>query len=184
METVPTCSGILSDGQPGPLLAQGEDVAAAGAENAVHGGTVACKARRRDKGLDGAGEAAPLHPPGPATALQDMLAEGQRHRKVLVGGVGAAVNVLAEGEGIVAALPHQRQERIEAARPQGAVFGQGAGVFPEKVGRPQAGAVPARSSPSAWIFSTRGVSGSSKSAKITPPRALASWSSMPLGLPK
>ena len=29
METVPTCSGILSDGQPGPLLPQGEDVAAA-----------------------------------------------------------------------------------------------------------------------------------------------------------
>ena len=59
METVPTCSGILSDGQPGPLLAQGEDVAAAGAENAVHGGTVARKTRRRDECLDGAGKAAP-----------------------------------------------------------------------------------------------------------------------------
>ena len=118
-------------------------MAAAGPKDAVHGRPVAPQTGRRDKGLDRAGEAAPLHPPGPAAALQDMLAEGQRHRKVLVGGVGAAVNVLAEGEGIVAALPHQRQERIEAARPQGAVFGQGAGVFPEKVGRPQAGAVPA-----------------------------------------
>ena len=118
-------------------------MAAAGAEHAVHGGTVARKARRRDERLDGAGEAAPLHPPSAAAALQNVLAEGQRHRKALVARVCTAVDVLAEGKGIVAALPHQGQELAEAACPEGAVLGQGAGVLPEEVGRPQAGAVPA-----------------------------------------
>ena len=38
--------------------------------------------------------------------------------------------------------------------------------------------------PSAWILSIFGSCGSAKSAKMTPPTALVSWSSRPLGLPK
>ena len=37
--------------------------------------------------------------------------------------------------------------------------------------------IPAGSSPAAWIFSILGEAGSAKSAKMTPPTALASWSS-------
>ena len=37
--------------------------------------------------------------------------------------------------------------------------------------------MPGGSRPSAWIFSTCGAAGSAKSAKMTPPTALASWSS-------
>ena len=35
-----------------------------------------------------------------------------------------------------------------------------------------------------WIFSIFGAAGSAKSAKRTPPTALVSWSSRPLGFPK
>lgn len=112
-------------------------MAASRPEHRLHGGPIALQMGPGHKGLDGPCKAAPLHPPGSARPLQQLLAEGQSDGKPLVGRVVGTVDVLAQGKGGVAAGPHQGQKLLEAAPVQSVELGQGPPVLLKEMQGPQ-----------------------------------------------
>ena len=230
---------------PAPCSRRVRTMAAARPKDAVHGRPVAPQTGRRTKAWMVPAKPPPCIRQAPPLPSRICWLRASATERSWWGGVGAAVNVLAEGEGIVAAPPHQRQERIEAGPLAGRGLRPGCGRFPGKSG-PPAGRRGPRTGPagraggprsrppapgpatlqpskqaatasislrmaansavsSLWLprvsvthrphprrqqpfgvdlFHPPGSRGPRNRQRSPRPRALASWSSMPLGLPK